>query len=546
MRSLIDLLKNLPMLKIMSQTPTAAERACSYSYFDPDTFEPLNEDTRMRLLEVDFRKADFEGKTVLDIGCNTGLLSFEALAKGAKSVSAIDVQPVLVEYVQELLAQKDLPMTVVLKPFHKLDEEQDQADIVLFFEVIHWLVSQGRSIREVIAKLAGLTRQKLFIEFPWSVREPSIEAQTSLGYDDYDASLILDELNKHFETVKIERFMHYFGYESRSVRVLVTAEGRKITGRLLPYLPDLIGFERSFPWGRGRSRYVLGQKGEYLVKRIAPESRLRLLDPDLLTALFDGLSDSDTQVLSLPVKLGQGYAVDAFGDDVMAFEWLGEPMQTVAPHWKISVTDHVRLACQVTRQMCCLKPDLLDALRSSNFFAALSPSILMKRFTDTTPYHNLAPEVIQPWAKVVEGLEPSDYSHLFHGDLNTSNIINLADGDLRAVDFDNFSLGSPVLDVLFVVAIRGCSFEEMKHFLIVAKKEVGAFWPTLTAQHLIFPLYVVLGWLHVMFLKYGENPNDKTRSHIERVVRGYQSLLQLGQSLLPPEDEQTTEDDIGI
>ena len=515
----------------MSAQPPKAKNSCTYSYFDPETFEPLNEDTRLRLLEVDFQKADFEGNTVLDIGCNSGLLSFTALLKGAKSVKAIDVQPVLVDYVQGLLDTKDLPMTVSLKPFHLLDEQEDQADIVLFFEVIHWLAAQGRSIRDVITKVAGLTRKKLFMEFPWSVREPSIKVQTDLTHENYDASLILDELNKHFETVKIERFMHYFGYGNESVRVLITAEGRKFSGRLLSHIPDLTGFERTFDWGRNRSRYVLGRSREYLVKRIAPESRLRLLEPELMTQLFDELSTSEPKVLSLPIKLDEGYIFDLWDEEGMAFDWLGEPMEPGVPHWRIPITDHVHLACQVTRQMSHLESETISALRNSKFFAPLLPQTLMKRFTETSTYHGLLPETIQPWVDAVESLELSDYSHLVHGDLNTSNILLLSDDSLRVVDLDNVSLGSPLLDILFVPAMRGSTLEEMTHYLTIAERVMGDQWPSLTRRHIIFPIYLLIGWLYSIYDREGEDPSTQTRNHVNIVVQGLQSLLQLGESL---------------
>ena len=517
----------------MSRKSVPGKGSCLYSHFDRETFEPLNEETRLRLLEANFQKADFEGRTVLDIGCNTGLLSIEALAKGAASVKAIDVQPKLVKDLGKLIEQKQLAMTVERKAFHRLKEKEDRADIVLFFEVIHWLVSQGRTIREVIAKLAGLTGEKLFMEFPWSIREPSIEVQTKLGVEDYDASLILDELNKHFETVKIERFMHYFGYGGRSVRVLVTAEGRKISGCLLPFIPDLTGFEHAFAWGRDRSRYVRGQKNEYLVKRIAPESRLRLLKPKELTELFNELASSEIQILSLPLKLGQAYVVDVWGEEGMAFEWLGEPLRPVAPHWKISIAEQVDVACQVVRQMNHLKPKAIAALRTSKFFAPLIPRELKARFMEISVHHNLPLQSILPWVKIAQTLEPSDYSHLAHGDLNTSNILRLADGSLRVVDLDNACLGSPFLDVLHVLTMRGCSFEEMTQYLSVAQTNMGDLWPPLHPRHVVFPIYVATGWLYSVLSKQGEDLSGSMRRQVNRVLKGYQSLLQLGQSLAP-------------
>ena len=111
---------------------------------------------------------------MLDIGCNSGLLTMYALRLGAAKVDACDVRPPLVEFVSRVVQARSLPVTVSQISFDKLLPADRKADIVLFMDLLHWVVSQGLELREVIRRLAELTEQILYIEFPW-VHDPVLE-----------------------------------------------------------------------------------------------------------------------------------------------------------------------------------------------------------------------------------------------------------------------------------------------------------------------------------------------------------------------------------
>lgn len=55
-------------------------------------FEPLALETL-----ADFRRADFSGKSVVDMGCNFGFFSFEARRLGARDVLGVDFDPAALE-----------------------------------------------------------------------------------------------------------------------------------------------------------------------------------------------------------------------------------------------------------------------------------------------------------------------------------------------------------------------------------------------------------------------------------------------------------------
>jgi 2-polyprenyl-3-methyl-5-hydroxy-6-metoxy-1,4-benzoquinol methylase len=133
------------------------EKTCAYERYDPKTLEPLNSETYIRLQELGWSAQDFTGRTVLDIGCNSGLLTMYALRLGAVKVDACDVQPAFVEFVFSVVQAHGLPVTVSRINFDELCPAKRKADIVLFMELLHWVVSQGLELRKVISRLAELT-----------------------------------------------------------------------------------------------------------------------------------------------------------------------------------------------------------------------------------------------------------------------------------------------------------------------------------------------------------------------------------------------------
>src|SRR5439155_3276829 len=81
---------------------------CAYEEYDPATLRPLNDQTRVRLAELGWSELDFRGKSVLDIGANSGLLSLEAYRLGAQKIVAYDVQDHFVDFFGRVVAGKKL------------------------------------------------------------------------------------------------------------------------------------------------------------------------------------------------------------------------------------------------------------------------------------------------------------------------------------------------------------------------------------------------------------------------------------------------------
>jgi SAM-dependent methyltransferase/aminoglycoside phosphotransferase (APT) family kinase protein len=501
---------------------------CQYAHFDPATLQPLNEATMRRALEVGFERTDFAGKTVLDIGCHSGFLSFLAAKRGARSVKAYDVSKVFVDELNTAVEINGLPVVGAIKPFNRLDPDVDAADVVLFFEVIHWLVSQGDTIPSVIQKVAALTRECLFFEFPWDVTEPSIQAQTRLTREEYDSSIMFRELCRYFETVTVRQFMTYFGTGGPSVRALVRASGKKKTAVLLPHLPDLTGLEIKLAWGRGNSTYLEGRSRSYLAKVPARESPLRNVDVRLLTKLLDELHQTAPSLLLLPEKLGETYLqVDAHGVPFLVFEWIGLPPFGDCPTLKIPMPRMLEIATELTRELARVRPELIAHLRGSSLRKRLTRTGFERYLRESAPLTQLADEDIDPWLRLAETLDDGSYSHLCHGDLHTSNLVGSPEAP-RVVDLDNLMLGSPYTDVASVLAGRAAPVGELAEGFARLSQDLSLERPR--RSDVLFPIYQSLGWLSVVVPRL-ESEGEDLKRLAEGRVRGLRSLLEYGSTL---------------
>ncbi len=298
--------------------------SCSYEQFDPETFTPLNDTTKIRLFELGWSKEQFQDKSVLDIGCNTGMLSIHAISLGAKSVHACDVQRPFVDFLSEIAEKKVLPITVSQTNVLELTVEHHRSDIVLFMEVLHWAVSQGSSVEDIIKKLALLTNETLYIEFPWSVEEPSISKQTKLTSKDYSPDLIINELCKYFIDVTICKFMSYFPSKSGSKRVLIQAKQKRRISELLSQLPQVTSLDVSLSKGSNESYLLKGPSGQLVAKIISANSLFKKIIPGLRDELFSRLNSNSCQTLVLPLKIGAHYFFKAFQSNTfMLFPYIG-------------------------------------------------------------------------------------------------------------------------------------------------------------------------------------------------------------------------------
>jgi SAM-dependent methyltransferase len=101
------------------------------------------------------------GKSVLDVGAAQGYFSFEAEARGAERVVAVDLRE---SRVRDALVLKDIKESAVEFMLRDIvsDPFTEQFDYVLLLNVVHHL----REPLRVIRQLASITKERLVIEFP--------------------------------------------------------------------------------------------------------------------------------------------------------------------------------------------------------------------------------------------------------------------------------------------------------------------------------------------------------------------------------------------
>jgi SAM-dependent methyltransferase len=443
------------------------EKARAYERYDPQTLEPLNGETNTRLQELGWSAQDFTGRTVLDIGSSSGLLTMYALRLGAAKVDACDVQPAFVEFVSSVVQAQGLPVTVSGINFDKLCPAERKADIVLFMELLHWVVSQGLELRKVISRLAELTEQILYIEFPWSVTEPSIQKQTQLTEETYSTDAVLDELTKYFRDVRIVRFMRYMGFGSRSKRVLIEARGKRPEASILGQLPGTYSLDVALSHGCNESYLLTSARGPLVAKRLAPESALLRIPEPLCNRLFDEIRRNQPKTILPPEKYNDSYLLRLPGGKFwMVFPFVGRlPSTGEAKSPSTDLEQLIDLFIKVRRDLRNVSPDLLKSLREHRFFTDVSSIALPSSAWAIDPGElaEIKDEMLQALSELTN-LELEMFDGLCHGDLHTDNFVLDETDEPRVVDLDNFCVGPIYSDGLMGLIRRGAPKETLAAF----------------------------------------------------------------------------------
>ena len=183
---------------------------CTYQHFDPVSLAPQSVPTQRRIGDLAPLVALASGRSVLDIGCNAGLVSALALRAGARSVLSTDVDPNFVAATSSL-TKHHAGQWEVRKLAFEAHSATERADVVYFLEVYHWLLHQGMSPEAVAEKLDLLTGQVLVLEAPWDATDPSVAA--SLKHVHYSLPPLLQALQSAGFRIELVGFASYFAAE---------------------------------------------------------------------------------------------------------------------------------------------------------------------------------------------------------------------------------------------------------------------------------------------------------------------------------------------
>jgi SAM-dependent methyltransferase len=178
----------------------------------PETIEPMSVDPPLRrkkkLVQVYFEREFLAGKTVLDIGANGGFFSLWAAQSGASEVVALDMDETYLSLIRQ--AQQALGWKQIRRINERVQNWEEPADLVLAFAMVHWLFSctaNFGSLEAVVAKLAGLSRSILLIEWV-APEDPAIlgfkhkQWNPQVAQKDYNLEAFETALRKHFRKVE--------------------------------------------------------------------------------------------------------------------------------------------------------------------------------------------------------------------------------------------------------------------------------------------------------------------------------------------------------
>src|SRR5437764_9177079 len=99
---------------------------CVYGQFDPRSLTPTTPETEYRVRQLGWTRDEFEGRSVLDIGCNRGVLSVVAAQLGATSVQAVDPNQEFLDAIAEIAAiHRRLNITLRRGMLKDLDPETE-------------------------------------------------------------------------------------------------------------------------------------------------------------------------------------------------------------------------------------------------------------------------------------------------------------------------------------------------------------------------------------------------------------------------------------
>ncbi|HUN91861.1 MAG TPA: magnesium protoporphyrin IX methyltransferase [Burkholderiaceae bacterium] len=116
----------------------------------------------MRACLLDWLPADLAGRRILDAGCGTGLLAFEAARRGAE-VLAVDLSPTLVELARQRLPQDIDPARIRFEVGDMHDPAWGSFDhVVAMDSLIHYRASDATRVLEA---LAPRTRESIVFTF---------------------------------------------------------------------------------------------------------------------------------------------------------------------------------------------------------------------------------------------------------------------------------------------------------------------------------------------------------------------------------------------
>jgi SAM-dependent methyltransferase len=131
---------------------------------------PKFEEERLNYI---LQKIDISGKSILDIGCNTGYFLFELVERGARFVTGYEGGKYHSEFCKEAISFLEINNAQIINEYYKFQGVKDYFDIVLLLNVLHHVgddygdigLSKENAKRTMIDQLNSLSKNTNIVAF---------------------------------------------------------------------------------------------------------------------------------------------------------------------------------------------------------------------------------------------------------------------------------------------------------------------------------------------------------------------------------------------
>jgi SAM-dependent methyltransferase len=128
------------------------------------------------------------GRTVLDLGCGSGIFSIEALKNGASSSIGVDLSPIMIATANKLASDKGLVMKAKFMVGDAAKQDHQLSDIVILDKV----VCCYPSIEGLLSKASMACRERLGLIVPRDVGFAKVPVRIGVYFDN-----IIDRIRKN-------------------------------------------------------------------------------------------------------------------------------------------------------------------------------------------------------------------------------------------------------------------------------------------------------------------------------------------------------------
>jgi SAM-dependent methyltransferase len=441
--------------------------ACIYERYDPETLAPLEPSAAKRLISLGWTSEEFAAKSVLDVGCNSGLLSVTAARLGADRVHSVDVNKELVAFLAAVADRHRLPIVAEVRSFSEIDPEQPAADIVIFMEALQWIVAQGSTVESVLNKISLLTKSVLYIEFPWDGSDVLSDRNLTITEEfnsEYSSDKIFAGLSRFFRHVEVLRFMRYFGYNHpKSNRVLVRCSGKRKEAPLLIKMGRADSLDVTLGTDGRNSNSVLVDtpSGLKVLKCYFEDAPIRSLSDDLREAVFRQMATAGVAAAIWPEAVCGKYVTAADQNIFSVMPFVGDISGLIATRTgrttvpavqkRLRVGDLLNVSFAWSQAAIGLDASLLGDLQRAHFFRGVDARA-WELLTEPTLASGLAQRhLIDFLVRSANSSNIGRIRFLQHGDIHYDNVIRNAEGNIRLVDFDLMCLGTCCTDLVRIM-----------------------------------------------------------------------------------------------